>query len=172
MDCKELEVMKFTVEELSEFSIENSIDKIEACNPKRIIATIEKEKCKIGFIVISNRGYYKLFRISFDNINFSQWIIDAVEIKRVYTFLNSIYKKYPGLINGAFISKEDCLAIYSGKADSKNITNKYRNDGLYWFEDLFDFNHKFEHLKITYESYGKWFIEAQKCFKAALEQCI
>ncbi len=96
-------------------------------------------------------------------LDFWRWIDDHGHIPRIWKCMQWIHEEI-GVTRSAIIDTELSNRLEAG--DIHGLEVLARIDGQsYWFDDMFDLDGKYPHLRSTYKAYGKWFNELQRAIK-------
>jgi hypothetical protein len=107
---------------------------------------------------------WKIYSLAFD-LDFAAWWGDHHHIPEIYDMLKQLAEDYKGRIFGRMIEPEEHANILSGQTHPALFMKQTKAAGAHWFDDIFDYGHRYA-IAEKYEGwYGPWFTTAQNYFR-------
>jgi len=127
-------------------------------------ALIDPKRMEMVFAVKQSEYRWQVLDFAF-SMDFWDWFDDHHHIPRIYDLLCLINKtfrhSYGRIVASDAMAKLKSSDVFPGEVVDGVTGNSY------WFEDLFDLDHKYPIGKDGYRHYGKWFEKLQASFRSA-----
>lgn len=142
-------------------------EKIKAIAEQEPLSTymaIDPTGMDIILIVRFSKFRSEIFAFDF-GLNFDEWMDDHHQIPVIFSLLQVIDNtlNHP---NGRTISSELMREFISGEKHPASLFEK-AGDTTYWFDDIFDLDHRYPIARNGYTHYGAWFVNLQTAFRNA-----
>ncbi|MBK5516693.1 hypothetical protein [Pseudomonas sp. TH10] len=152
----------FSVESISTYHWEQMKWLKDAC-PASVHVLINDKTQQLVVLAHMHSKNWKIYSVVFD-INFAAWWGDHHQIPEVYDMLKQLADDYRERIYGRVIGPKEHADILSGQTHPALFMKKTNAAGTNWFDDIFDYDHKYP-IAENYEGwYGSWFTTAQDFF--------
>lgn len=136
---------------------------LKDANPASVHMLINDETQQLVVLAHLHSKNWKIYSIAFD-LNFAAWWGDQHQIPEVYDMLKQLADDYRERIFGRVIGPNEHADILSGQTHPALFMKKTYAAGAHWFDDIFDYDHRYP-IAENYEGwYGKWFTTAQDYF--------
>lgn len=140
------------------------VDRIKQFKPNSIYFMINKDNMAPLLLVNIDSYSWKIYTFTF-NIDFWDWFGDGHYIPQIYSLFTILHIEFNTSIKGRIIDSGTYDTIVSGDTHMSPLISSINNEGLYWFDDLMDIDHKYPISKDYNNIYGKWFIDIQDYFR-------
>lgn len=137
------------------------IEAIHKAYPLRTYMAIEPLQMHPLLIVQFTELRWGVYDFNF-NMNFWDWIDDHSHIPRIFEMLKTIDRDL-GHPHGRIISRNVSEELIK-KNQHLSVLLKKMGENSYWFDDLFDVQHRYPIAKDKYRHHGDWFVQLQKQF--------
>lgn len=152
----------FSIESISTYHWEK-MKWLRDASPASVHVLINDETQQLVMLAHLHSKNWKIYSVVFD-INFAAWWGDHHQIPEVYDMLKQLADDYRGRIYGRVIGPKDQTDILTGQTHPALFLTKTKSAGAHWFEDIFDYEHKYLHASDYEARYGAWFTTAQFFF--------
>lgn len=140
------------------------IKKLKEADPRAVHMLVNGETQQLVMLAHLHSKNWKIYGIV-PALNFGSWWGDHHQIPEVYDMLKQLADDHRGRIYGRVIDPKAFADILSGDTHPAFFLDTTNAAGAHWFDDIFDYAHRYV-IAENYEGrYGKWFTTAQDYFR-------
>ncbi|QEO78865.1 hypothetical protein [Pseudomonas brassicacearum] len=140
------------------------IKKLKEADPKAVHMLVNSATQQLVMLAHLHSKNWKIYGVVPD-LNFAGWWGDRHQIPEVYDMLKQLADDYRGRIYGRIIDPKAFANILTGDMHPAFFLANTHAAGARWFDDIFDYSHRYS-MAENYEGwYGKWFATAQDYFR-------